>query len=536
MKKVTLYLFLWQLSLVAISQALYVPANQDFNQNLQKKLYSNDIHFHTSLRPYYLPDISNIGVNYDSIQQEYRIDRTFNTKWKQKTWNKLLNDDVATFIRKDYEIIANPLFDFGVGYDNNENKTTWINTRGIEIKGNIGRNFGYYTNFYENQAVLPGYVDDFVRDKRIIPGQGKVHTYMDNGGFDFSSASGYIALQASDFFSFQLGHGENFYGDGYRSLLLSDNSFNNAFLKATVNFWHIKYQVLYNQYIDLEDEKPEFGYARKYSTTHYLSWTISKRVNISFFDAIIWSATDSAGNYRGFDVQYFNPIIFMRPVEFSIGSPDNALLGLNISVIVGRHNVFYGQLILDEFKFSEVTSGDGWWGNKQGFQLGFKGFDMLGLKNLNFQTEYNWVRPYTYSQRLPIKNYGHYNQPLAHPYGANFWESVSFIRYNYKRFFFKYQFLYSKYGDDPPGMNYGKNIYLSYETRVQEYDNHVGQGIETTLIYNDISASFLINPAYNLNLAIGYTNRNTRNENDTQNTNYIYIGLRTSLSNKYYDF
>ena len=70
---------------------------------------------------------------------------------------------------------------------------------------------------------------------------------------------------------------------------------------------------------------------RKYTTTHYLSWAISKRVNLSFFDAIVWSATDSAGNYRGFDAQYLNPIIFMRPVEFSIGSPDNALMGLNLS-------------------------------------------------------------------------------------------------------------------------------------------------------------------------------------------------------------
>ncbi len=531
-----------------VSQPLYLPLNQDYNRSLQKQLYSNKTHFHTSIRPYLILDIQKAGINYDSIQRLQRVDRTFTKKWKQKTWDKLLNNDVATFIRDDYAIIANPLMNFEVGSSSTVNETNdplspfsetkgvWTNTRGIELKGWIGKNVGFYTNFYENQAKFPEYVDSYIRKNNVIPGQGMVHTRLDNGGFDFSSASGYLTYQANKYFNFQFGHGRNFYGDGYRSLLLSDNSFNNLFFKATVDFWHIKYQVLYNQYIDIRDNKPEIGYARKYTTTHYLSWAVSKRVNISFFDAIIWSASDSTGNYRGFDLQYLNPIIFMRPVEFSIGSPDNAMMGLNLSVIVGRHNVFYGQLILDEFKFSEVTAGNGWWGNKQGFQLGFKTYDPLGVPNLYLQTEFNWVRPYLYSQRKPIKNYGHYNQPLAHPYGANFWESVNFIKYNYKRFFLNYQFIYAIYGADPPGMNYGKDIYLSYNTRVQDYDNYVGQGIKTRFFYNKIEISYLLNPAYNLNFSIGYVNRNLSTDTDTHTTNYFYLGIRTSLRNLYYDF
>jgi len=528
--------------LTITAQPLFLPMNQDYNRSLQKELYSSQRHFHTSFRPYFILDIERAGVNYDSIQQLLRIEKTFNKKWKQKSWDKLLNDDVATFIREDYAIIANPLMDFNVGGgsplgDGGSAGGTWINTRGLELKGRIGDNFGFYTNVYENQAIYPEYVDAYNRKNNIIPGQGMIHTRLDNGGFDFNSASGYIVYQPSKYFNFQLGHGKNFYGDGYRSLLLSDNSFNNLFFKASVDFWHIKYQVLYNQYIDIRERQSyENGFSRKYTTTHYLSWAATKRLNISFFDAVVWSATDSAGNYRGFDLQYLNPIIFMRPVEFSVGSPDNAIMGLNISYIVGKHNVIYGQLILDEFKLKEITAGNGWHGNKQGFQLGFKTFDPFKIKNLYFQSEFNWVRPYTYSQRTPIKNYGHYNQPIAHPYGANFWESVTFLKYNYKRFFINYQFLYSIYGDDPPGMNYGKDIYLSYTTSVQEYNNYVGQGIETTLVYNDISISYLINPAYNLNFCVGYTNRQISTDTDYHSTNYFYVGLKTSLRNLYYDF
>ncbi len=538
MSKFILTYVVFLIAITAAAQDHFLNLNREFNRDVEKAVYSPAFHFHTSIQPFYLPEIEKV-TNYDSIGSLYWMHKEFSKKWKQKTWDKVFNDDVVTLHRKDFEVVANPLMNFSVGRTTppEGGQGVWTNTRGFEIKGRIGNNFTFYTNFHENQAVFPEYIDSFIRENSIIPGQGKVHTYLDNGGFDYSNATGYASLKAGKYFNFQLGHGKNFYGDGYRSLLLSDNSFNNLFFKLTANVWHIKYQVLYNQYIDIrESVSSEVGYSRKYTTTHYLSWAISKRVNLSFFDAIVWSATDSAGNYRGFDLQYLNPIIFMRPVEFSIGSPDNALMGLNLSVIVGRHSVFYGQLILDEFKFEEVKAGNGWWGNKQGFQLGFKTYDILGFKNLYFQTEYNWIRPYLYSQREPIKNYGHYNQPLAHPFGANFWESVNFIRYNYKRFFFNYQFIYSIYGDDPPDMNYGKNIYLSYNTRVQDYDNYVGQGIETRLLYNNISASYLINPAYNLNFTVGYINRNLSTDTDTHTTNYFYVGLKTSIGNNYYDF
>lgn len=542
MKKTLFTILILSIAAAMSSQPLFLQLNQDYNRSLQKELYSSQRHFHTSIRPYFILEIEKSGVNYDSISQLLRIEKKFNKKWKQKTWDKVFNDDVATFIRDDYAIIANPIMDFSIGGgsplgDGGNKGGTYINTRGFELKGWIGKNVGYYTSVYENQALFPEYVDTYNRENNIIPGQGMIHTNLDDGGFDFNSATGYLTYQPSKYFNFQFGHGKNFYGDGYRSLLLSDNSFNNLFLKASVDFWHIKYQVLYNQYIDIRERQGyETGFNRKYTTTHYLSWAVSKRVNISFFDAIVWSSSDSAGNYRGFDAQYLNPIIFMRPVEFSIGSPDNAIMGLNFSVIVGKHNVIYGQLILDEFKISEITAGNGWWANKQGFQLGVKTYDPFKIKNLYFQTEFNWVRPYTYTQREPIKNYGHYNQSIAHPYGANFWESVTFLKYNYKRIFIDYQFLYSIYGDDPPGMNYGKDIYLSYNTRVQDYDNYVGQGIKTTLIYNDIKISYLINPAYNLNFSIGYTNRQLSTDTDTHTTNYFYVGLRTSLRNLYYDF
>lgn len=102
--------------------------------------------------------------------------------------------------------------------------------------------------------------------------------------------------------------------------------------------------------------------------------------------------------------------------------------------MVGTKNKIYGQFILDEFKLKELTAGNGSASNKFGYQIGFKSYDFMKTKNLYMQMEYNRVRPYTYSHWTTLQNYGHYNQPLAHPLGANFAEFLTIIRYHRDRF------------------------------------------------------------------------------------------------------
>ena len=59
---------------------------------------------------------------------------------------------------------------------------------------------------------------------------------------------------------------------------------------------------------------------------------------------------------RGFDPNYANPFIFYRPVEFSVGSSDNALVGANIKITPFKNHIFYTQFIFDEFLLSEIKS------------------------------------------------------------------------------------------------------------------------------------------------------------------------------------
>ena len=130
-------------------------------------------------------------------------------------------------------------------------------------------------------------------------------------------------------------------------------------------------------------------------------------------------------NRRNFDVNYLNPIIFFRPIEYNIGSSDNSFFGVNLKATIFKRHILYSQLILDEFLLEEIRNNNGWWANKYGFQFGYKSFDLFELNGLGFQLEFNSVRPFTYSHLSSLQNYGNANHSLAHPLESNFRELLT---------------------------------------------------------------------------------------------------------------
>jgi len=511
------------------SQQLNFPLNNPFLISLEKKVSAPDTFFHTAIKPWLYSELNKI-VDLDSLQS------TLNKNTKSRIGKKLFNEHLIHINKDGLNLTIDPALNFEVGKDlvkNNEMK--FVNTRGFQVEGSIQKKFSFFTTFYENQAKFIEYLDKNIQLYRVVPGQGLIKDFK-GSGFDYAWASGYISYTPSKYVNIQFGHGKNFWGDGYRSLLISDNAFNYPYLKISTNIWRFKYVNLYAEFQDLKTPYSyDLGFHKKYGTFHYLSYAVNKRLNIGLFESIIWKAEDSTG-FRGFDINYLNPIIFFRPVEFSLGSPDNALMGLNISYKIRKNNVVYGQLLLDEFKIHEVIPGSGWWANKQAFQLGFKSYDIFGVKNLYLQSEFNSVRPYTYTSRSTLQNYAHYNQALAHPLGANFRESVSFLKYNVKRFFAEFKFNHAVYGADIDGVNFGKDIFKSYDTHPKEYDNYIGQGIKTKLTYKDFKISYLLNLSTNLNISLGISDRIEKSVIINKHSTFIYFGIRTSLHNFYYDF
>ena len=282
MRFAIILLLLCSAALQLSAQNLYTYFNRDYDMEVQTAVHDSRVRFHTAIQAWRIGDIEKVA-NYDSLTQVNRLERTIEKKWKQKAWDKFLNDDIITLYRDKVWFAVNPLMNFDFGYESNESQTRYVNTRGFEAKGEIGKGFSFYTSFYENQATFVNYLDSTIRSLRVVPGQGLVRGFKGDG-FDYAYAEGYIAWNAGKYFDFQLGYDNNFIGDGYRSLLLSDNVFNYPYLKITAKFWHINYMVLYSQMMDINTKWSEnLGFAKKWTTTHYLSWAASKKVQHRHF-------------------------------------------------------------------------------------------------------------------------------------------------------------------------------------------------------------------------------------------------------------
>src|SRR5690606_22312632 len=138
---------------------------------------------------------------------------------------------------------------------------------------------------------------------------------------------GHLSWQPGSHFHLQVGRGANFWGEGYRSLLLSDASTNYNYFRALTDVWRVKYAFMVGQFDNARDfPSRRTPWAGKFSAMHFLSFNVTDWWNIALFEAVVWESEDSAID-RGLDIHYLDPLIFFRPVEYSLGSSDNSLIG-----------------------------------------------------------------------------------------------------------------------------------------------------------------------------------------------------------------
>ncbi|MFO7869042.1 MAG: hypothetical protein R6U95_07070 [Bacteroidales bacterium] len=521
--------------LCMLCSAILFAQNSHFRNHsyrpYDRYVYTSDSSFHTAIKPYNLAEVSQI-VSLDTLYNKPLNSRFFNHIWNNNIFEYTAPADKFHFT-------INPAGNFETSREFGDTTQGWINSRGIVVEADIHNKIFLFTSFYEIQSKFRDYRYDRIREigKNTIPGKSRAKSFKEDG-FDYAFADAYITYVPSETFSFELGHGKHFIGDGYRSILLSDNAHSYPYFKVTTDIWNIKYTNMWSQrmYVD-EPHLPNSRYPAKWNVMHYLDWAVTDWLQIGFFETIIWANKDTLGNHRGFEFNYINPVIFLRPVEFQIGSPDNVMMGLTGKLRLWKSHILYGQLLIDEFKIEEMRARNGYWGNKYAIQAGYKTYDIAGISHVDFQTEVNYVRPFMYSHFLESQQYGHALQPLAHPAGANFYESVSFLSYEYKRWFFRAKYQYLVSGQDTAGTNYGNDIFKLYQTRSAEYGNTIADlAIQKVVTYKNLEVSYMINPHNNMNVTLGLTQRKEYIQSNTDNEWMYYVAFRTTLNNFYYDF
>ena len=525
---------------------LNIPFSHQVYSRFDRQLNLVGTNSHTASKPF-LYDMVDPYYDFEAIADSLDSGKT---SWLGRKWS---DEHMIRVQGEDYWFTLDPAADLQLGAETDDldgSGFTYNNTRAFFAQGGIGSKLNFFAAVYESQGRFPGYFDRFARSIRpdggnpaIIPGRG-IAKQGNNGDLDYPTAEGYVSYASSKYFNLQFGHGKQFIGDGYRSLFLSDNSSFFPYLKLNTTFWKIKYT---NTWTSLRDVRPEVtadgAFKTKFMSNHYLSWNVSKKLNVGFFESVIWDNE----NDRGFDANFLNPVIFFRAVEFSTGSRGgNALIGLSGKYKFNDRVNVYSQVIIDEFSTAAFTSGEQDFRNKHGVQLGVKYYNAFGVPNLTLQGEYNQVRPYTYSNNEIELNFGHANQSLAHQWGANFKEYIAIARYERKRWYGTGQLTLGSRGLEIGDINevfFGGSIFGSDENRPSDTGIEFFQGNRADIFYGDIELGYLINPATNLKVYARAIYRDFKTEvqdfelgNFDTNTLWLNIGFRTDLLNWYYDY
>lgn len=386
----------------------------------------------------------------------------------------------------DFFLAVNPVLQVTVGKESNNKEMLFQNSRGVSIRGRIADKIGFSTYLTENQERDPLYVQRWVNEHQAVPGEG-YYKFFKGTGYDYFDARGYFTFNVAKYIDVSFGYDKNFIGNGYRSLFLSDFSNNALFLKLNTRIWKFNYENLFMELTATEPRGPDRLLGKKYATIHHLDVGVTKWLNVGVMEGVIFGRKDH------FEFGYLNPIIFYRSIEQQNGSPDNALAGLDLKANVAHHFQFYSQILLDEFVLSELKANRGWWGNKYGIQLGAKYIDAFHISNLDLQLEMNRVRPFTYSHDDSLSSYTHYNQPLAHPVGANFQEVLGIARYQpAPKWTIEAKAIYYYQGRDTGSTDFGGNIFLPDKPpyRTTDYGYFVGDGVKTNVFYGSLFLSY----------------------------------------------
>jgi hypothetical protein len=479
-----------------------------------------------------LADLSQVEVSMADPRYEYSQKPIFKVFYRTPANLLEVNE-------KFFNLRANPIINFNLNRARGDQTLLFFNQRGLELRGGVDDRIYFYTNILETQARFPEYVNDYINQYRAIPGAGFFKRFRSvlfnfDRGYDFLNGQGYLGLNITRHVGMQFGYGRNFLGNGYRSLFLSDFANNYLYLRFNWRVWKFHYQNLFTEMAinSSQSVRGDVLIDRKYMAAHYLSFEITPNLSVGIFDAVVFSRPNQ------FELHYLNPFILYRVIEQAVGSPDNAMVGLDARWNLWKRFQIYGQIIFDEFKFQElVLENRGWWANKYGIQTGLKYIDAFGVDHLDLRAEYNLVRPYTFTHRDSTASYAHYHQALAHPLGANFREWILMARYQpLHRLVFDARLIGARFGEDENNTNWGANILIPNISFMQTYDNFIGQGVGARTLLFGLDISYML--AHNVFLDLQYFQRRKRSDDPARDQSLLYLGggLRVNIGRTRMDF
>jgi len=486
-------------------------------------------------------NIDSLGKNISQVDR-YNIESLLmsNSEWSKGRTSFQSNKPVLKHFYKTkanayelqqpgFHLIFNPIIQYQQYKENDNDENVFLNSRGIQVRGLIENKIGFSFYFTENQERPPLYVSDWVKKHEAVPGMGYYKSFKNSAtAFDYFDTRASVSWKVANWIDMQIAYDKNFIGNGHRSLFLSDFSNNYMHLKINTRFKKFHYQNIFAELYPPYDRVGDRVLPRKYFRAHYLNFAATKWLNLGLFEGTM------LGKNNGIPPGLFNPVIFLQLPNKKNGIQDRNYIGFDIKANLFHRLEVYGQLMIDKLKTNGLSNKT--WDNRFGYQAGVKYIDAFGLNNVDLQLETNRVRPYTYAANDVLTSYVHYNQPLAHPLGANFQEFIAIVNAQpLKQLYLQAKVIGYYQGLDLIGYNLGSDPFGGFNKRLSDVRVRVGDGDRATCIIGSFVASYELKQ--NLFIDAAYTKRNYETLiTGKNNTTFMSVGLRLNMARRSFDF
>ncbi|MDQ2751827.1 MAG: hypothetical protein M3R72_02280, partial [Bacteroidota bacterium] len=293
------YLFtLLFLSFFLNLQAQQIPLNEAVQNRLNQLIIHSDTSIFTGFR----------GMNWLELQQLNKLQKTdlidsafgISATGNGYFLKNIVTDNWIKLGKNKSVVTIDPYIEYGGGKTNRKNNALIGGGAGLRVQAVINNKFSFDASFIDNSQQFPSYIDSVIYNKsNIVPGNN-VATLQKNQRWNYNNGSFNFTYLPSTHFLISAGYGKQFLGDGYRSLQLSDNSFNYPYVRLQARFWKLTYNVLYNQYENKLWYLVNGRSQKKFSVMHELVINVSNKFQFALYDEVTSVSRDTSFN-RGFD-------------------------------------------------------------------------------------------------------------------------------------------------------------------------------------------------------------------------------------------
>lgn len=493
------FIFFLNLLYFVVKAQFYTLPNQWMFQQIQDdNVFQSDTNISTSVYP-----LNNfVFKRFSNVDTGYRL---FKYIKNDPAIDVLFERDVVRVRHKDFYIRINPIINFQKGRQVADTAiSAYTNTRGFIASVQFSRVY-IETMLSENQSIFPDYLYQYAKSMQVVPGQGRWKVFKVSG-FDYAFSAGVVNVMLTKNIFISVGTGKQKIGNGYRSLLLSDNAYVYPYIKIEQHWWkgRVQYICNYSMLNNLTTASVQIPanterlFQKKPFVYQYLNVGIFKRTRVGFFQGIIGESGDGRNVWRG-DGILFSPVIFSQWWYYGLDNKNNVMAGMDFQHRLLKTLMVYGQIALDSKRMQ--MNGEA----SYAFQIGWKWLGKFGDWRILLLSEWNDVKGGMYLSpvydNFGNSSYSHFNQSIAFTpeMGSEF---VGLLSVKKQRWILSGQWNYQQRNNLSSNVNDMK-----------------------------INFGFILNPAYNLMLNMGVENRRAEKNND-----YIYLQLQSSLYNIYYDF